>query len=765
MAGNTDGEVVIKIDLSSDDAERELSRLKKKLLSLEEDLTVGQNKKDALTQKLESYKKALENVQSQTKYKDGKYIISPENVQRISELHANIAATEKEIEKQNAALENTKMAIDGVKMRYAEVSVLAKRSSFGGSISALGEKLRNIAGGIAGGLKTCVTQLNRMFGRSKSLSKSFGGIGAAVKRIAPALLATEGVIGILRKAVNAYMQQNQQLANTLSSAWTGLGNILGPVIDRMVNLLANAIAYFTKFLNLLGFTGKTAAKQIGSAGGAAKKESDELKKQLMSFDELNILRENESDSGGGGGGGADTGITPNVQLPDWAQLMAQQLRSSQWSEAATTLTTALNNMVDSVDWGGIGAKIGFWLNGAMSFLATAINTFDWQGLGGRLATAVNNLISSVNCSNLGTILAGKFKIILSTLSGFILNLDMVELAHAASSVAISFVNSISQTLQEIDWQAIGGKIAEFLVNIDWEGIATAVWNAAVSAVKAVLSAAWVMIKELFAPYIEQFKQDGMSDADAIAGGIVVGLITGILKAIVGIATWVNEHIFKPIKDAICDAFGIHSPSTVAAEWGGYIIEGLLNGITGAWQRVKEWFSTALSDIKNAFSNAWTSIRDTTSRIWYGIAEAIRGAVNGVIRVINRMISAVVSGINNLFSLLSFSIDLPGGHSIGLSLPQFTAPQIPYLAQGAVIPPNAPFAAVLGDQRHGNNIEAPEDLIRKIVREEAAGGASNDEIVALLRELIEVVMGIKIGDETIGKAALRYTRRYNRAMGV
>lgn len=46
--------------------------------------------------------------------------------------------------------------------------------------------------------------------------------------------------------------------------------------------------------------------------------------------------------------------------------------------------------------------------------------------------------------------------------------------------------------------------------------------------------------------------------------------------------------------------------------------------------------------------------------------------------------------------------------------------IPKLATGAVIPPNREFMAVLGDQKRGNNIEAPEALIRKIVKEESGG---------------------------------------------
>ena len=46
--------------------------------------------------------------------------------------------------------------------------------------------------------------------------------------------------------------------------------------------------------------------------------------------------------------------------------------------------------------------------------------------------------------------------------------------------------------------------------------------------------------------------------------------------------------------------------------------------------------------------------------------------------------------------------------------------IPALARGAVLPPNREFLAVLGDQKHGRNLEAPEDLIRQIVREETQG---------------------------------------------
>lgn len=73
--------------------------------------------------------------------------------------------------------------------------------------------------------------------------------------------------------------------------------------------------------------------------------------------------------------------------------------------------------------------------------------------------------------------------------------------------------------------------------------------------------------------------------------------------------------------------------------------------------------------------------------------------------------------------------------------------VPYLAEGAVIPPNAPFTAVLGDQRNGYNLEGPEDMFRGIVREELEN-ATNDETPELLRELIAVVSNLSIDGQSI-----------------
>ncbi len=77
--------------------------------------------------------------------------------------------------------------------------------------------------------------------------------------------------------------------------------------------------------------------------------------------------------------------------------------------------------------------------------------------------------------------------------------------------------------------------------------------------------------------------------------------------------------------------------------------------------------------------------------------------------------------------------------------------IPYLAQGAVIPPRSEFLAVLGDQKHGNNIEAPEGLIRKIIREENGGQGGSTYNVAVN------VAGRTLLDIIIDEAELRQSR--------
>lgn len=77
---------------------------------------------------------------------------------------------------------------------------------------------------------------------------------------------------------------------------------------------------------------------------------------------------------------------------------------------------------------------------------------------------------------------------------------------------------------------------------------------------------------------------------------------------------------------------------------------------------------------------------------------------------------------------NFESGAPGSESV--SVLSYTPVEIPALAKGAVIPPNAPYMAIVGDQRNGTNIEAPLETIKQAVSETLAenGGSGSRQIV-------------------------------------
>ena len=111
-----------------------------------------------------------------------------------------------------------------------------------------------------------------------------------------------------------------------------------------------------------------------------------------------------------------------------------------------------------------------------------------------------------------------------------------------------------------------------------------------------------------------------------------------------------------------------------------------------------------------------------------IVGGLKGIVNGFITVIEGILDGVITGVVGFVNGITSGLS----HIPGVDIPSisFSSVSLPRLAQGAVIPPNREFMAVLGDQRSGNNIEAPEALMRQVVREET-GPMLADVVAALL----------------------------------
>lgn len=138
---------------------------------------------------------------------------------------------------------------------------------------------------------------------------------------------------------------------------------------------------------------------------------------------------------------------------------------------------------------------------------------------------------------------------------------------------------------------------------------------------------------------------------------------------------------------------------------------LLLKAAGVWDSMNdaEKITVILGAITVAAFAAALAVGAFQSALSLGVAVAlIAGGVAAMILAIN----SAEQRVKELGSSVTQSLD-PSSYS-----PKMTG--IPALATGAVIPPNGEFLAVLGDQKNGRNLEAPEGLIRQIVREEGGG---------------------------------------------
>lgn len=156
--------------------------------------------------------------------------------------------------------------------------------------------------------------------------------------------------------------------------------------------------------------------------------------------------------------------------------------------------------------------------------------------------------------------------------------------------------------------------------------------------------------------------------------------------------------------------------------------GMKANVKETWENIMTIVKNKVTAIRDAIVNKFTSARDRVVKIFGGIRDTIRDILNKVIGIVNSAIGTVnsaIGGIESAFSFGPWEVPTPFGHkSIGFRATFPRVPTVPYLAKGAVIPPRSEFLAVLGDQKQGNNIETPEALLRKIVREESGGQQSS-----------------------------------------
>lgn len=567
----------------------------------------------------------------------------------------------------------------------------------------------------------------------KKFTKRIAGLAKRVFIFTMITKALRTMRKMLLSTIGADKQMSTSLAQirgNLISAFAPIYNYILPAIRTLLAWLAKLTAVVSVFINSL--FGKTASQADASAKAlynqasatdAAGDAAEKAKKQLSGLDEMNRWESNDSSGGGGGG---SSGIAPKFDLSD-------QVDTGKIGKIAAVVRE-LSPYVAAVAAGFAAWKIGKKFLGNLSKakqLALAV--------AGAVLMAINvvdMLKNGINFDNLTGYIIGAAAAVIGlglafgVLGGAITAIvaGLVLLGVAIRDVIKNGFNSKNLTAITVALLTIGGAIA----------IITGAWIplliAAIAAVVVWIVAKWTSIKEWISKTI--------SSIDAAFEQFLANVEEGVAAAV----DWVIEK-WTAVKDWFSGLWEKVSFGAVAA-W---------DGIKSAFKSVPEWF-------QSKFRDAWQKVKDvfsTGGRIWSGIKEGIestfRTVVNAIIRGMNTIIAVPFNRINFMLNMIrnaSFLGISPFQNLWGVN--PLPVPQIPMLARGAVIPANRQFLAVLGDQRNGNNLEAPESLLRQIVREEAGGAGSRYEFIARLdrRTLFdEVITEAKLRKGQTGKNPL------------
>ena len=497
-----------------------------------------------------------------------------------------------------------------------------------------------------------------------------------------------------------------------------------------------------------------------------------------------------------------------------ALILADNLMQGiRWESLGAGLAAGLTTAVNEINWPLLGNVLTDGLRAAILTLYGFVQTYTgWADLGNSISACINAAIANIPWQQAGEgfsgFVIGLLTALINAVEGtnwdtlgqnivmMISSIDWEGIFSALSNLSVDVLTAINNILDQVDWNAVDQKIQDCLAAIDWGGIFEQLGN--------LLNNHWPLLLAVLGAAL--LPQIGTFILSSVLNAILEGLGTLILSVISLIGGWpllivaavavilvaVIEILRKhgdDIRNGI-DRFGEKIAEILSAA--GENIKEVWNA---CWTRVKEiavnlwakiqqgwddfWtgvrnaLDTAAANIKQGWNNAWNTLAEIVSNIWNGITSTIKTAVNGIIGFINRMISAVVTGINAVINALNgLSFDLPdifGGGHVGFNISTLTAPQIPYLAQGAVIPANREFLAVLGDQSHGTNVEAPLDTIKQAVAEvmedlQAGQMAGFEAVVSVLREILSAVYGIELTDEDVGRAVQRWQRKQLIATG-
>lgn len=692
------------------------------------------------------------------------------------------------------------MAIETTK-RVADVA-----SFYNKSFEEVDTRMKSIWTGETESLKrigVVMTQTNlQAFALSKGIKGNIADLDQATLtqlRYAYVMEQTSLAAGDFARTSNSWANQTRVLSEQWNSfksvIGTGLIQVFTPVLKVINQLLAALMRLGEKFQEItaklfgkqsLSAEGSSAADSITAVADAEEqlaestdKATESAKRSLAGFDKLNKLGD---DAGASSPASADVSglsgslgdISLNTQpaeesigaLAGTIDRLKQKInafidwfKNSDFGAAfdnikstASTLGVAFENALEKSK-----PKILTSLNGIETMFSTA-GTSILTVWGGTLKTVTEN-ISEWSVENQGEIesaLSGTIEIITGvtdTITGIVTDVFLL-ISDGWKKYGQPIVDWVSDAVLDIyEWmlELYNNILVPILtkalnwVNRIWDENLKGVVDEVIGFVGRVGELLGILYKEKIKPVIDWLMTYVVPIVKTVLSGIqdtvfiVVNYISGTIK-----------NLLKVINGIIDFVVGVFT-----GDW-----ERAWQGVQRIFEGIKGQFENTVNTIKEFFTTRFQTIKDTVIGVFEAIKGAIKEKINAMLDSVEGMVNGIINGINWLIRKLNSlgTIQLPeilGGGTVGFNLKELSPIAIPRLAQGAVIPANREFLAVLGDQKNGRNLELPENLLRQIVREESGGGRRNG---------IPFVIQLILNGKVIGEEAVEYVNGVIRKTG-
>ena len=749
--------------------DRQINTANSKHLALGKELSDAQSKAESTAAELESVNEQLRSfVQRRAaieKQRDSSLTPEAANLKAQEFVGQHFASDAAKASELQGALDKLQQSIPGLTAKYTEQeSALAGLQDQHAALAAqlaTEEQAVTRQSSLAGKAQIAATAVARTSKAVGQLGRRLAGIvsGALVfNLISSALRSVVNVMGTTIAKTNGVSTALGKLKGAAATAAAGLASALSPAIIGLLNLLTSLINGFLRLLSLLTGKSISSMKQtakginaVGSAAGSTSKQADKAKRSLAGFDEIERL-DAKTGSSGGANYNFDHIASPLGGITDklknfWSTFQTLLAPSvAAWSAAWEQIRNAASAVWPEVQQ----AALAFWNEGLSPLLTYLSGTF---------APGVINAFSEAFAPIVGGV-ASTAIYVLADLFTWACGIG----TDAINGVLIPALDLLLQIWQDLmsgiktAWDTYGQPLMDgvILAFQNLEDLATLLWE---TIVKPILQNLISVLQQLWSSHLKPLWDDILLLVASVANCLLDlwnNLLAPVAKWIIATFGPAFAEVFNAIADVVGVAVGAIADAIDLAV---VVLRGLTDFLSAVF--------------RGNWDAAWQAIGNTVSTVWDKMTNAIKTAVNGIIGFINRMISAVVTGINAVINALNgLSFDLPdifGGGHVGFNISTLTAPQIPYLAQGAVIPANREFLAVLGDQSHGTNVEAPLDTIKQAVAEvmedlQAGQMAGFEAVVSVLREILSAVYGIELTDEDVGRAVQRWQRKQLIATG-